>query len=78
MNTRRLQISMTFSAFAAVLLLSAAASAAPVPAKIATPAAPVTYASFVSVCRDHHGNLDRRACRHNGRLDPQRVVVALR
>lgn len=69
-----------FSVLLVTLLVSTEAWAAPsvtmqTPAKTGINTA---IASYIFVCRDVRGNLDRRACHHMGRLDPQRVTVAMR
>jgi hypothetical protein len=61
---------------AAMLVCSVGGAAEPTAADLKVPTQ--ALASYVMNCRDHHGNLDRRACHHAGRRDPQRVVLALR
>jgi hypothetical protein len=40
------------------------------------PSNPAAVATFVPVCRDGRGAWDRRACRHAGRADPHRLILA--
>lgn len=77
MHTKTARTVLAYAACIVTLMVSSGASAATRPQ--AKPAgAPLEVASYVSICRNAHGSLDRRACRHAGRLDPQRVTIALR
>lgn len=80
MRSKTFKNMMMLSAFIAASTVSAIASAHPsVQAFAAQSTVPKTaIASYIFVCRDAHGNLDRRACHHMGRLDPQRVTIAMR
>lgn len=80
MITIPLRNMLILSALVAGLLPSSVASAR-APAIVqaqSKPASSSALASYIFVCRDAHGNLDRRACHHMGRSDPQRVTVAMR
>lgn len=80
MNTTTSRNIMTLSALIVSLLMSSVASAA-APSAVQSNVPTKTnnaLASYIFVCRDAHHNLDRRACHHMGRLDPQRVTIAMR
>lgn len=43
------------------------------------PSVPVNgvVATYVPICRDSRGSWDRRACKHESKKDPHRLVVAV-